>query len=408
MQVARGIVERDAAVRDVTAVFDWRRQLAARELVGRQLIALDALAAGWPDRRSAAIDMQLKLIQLQTRSGAALAAAEGLVRRSLGPADGAAPRKLPAELAPFEFQLNIGGALRRVAAWGETLPQRDDGRLMAEIRAGYLLTSYALPEIVDQLAPRTPGLRELVYPAPVSLARLQARLGPGEVAVIAYPMLTHTVVVAISQHDVLTRLVPVNAARATALVTQLRASIGAFEHNANAPYAADAARALYAATLGPAAPLLSKARSVIWIGFGAYGALPPAILMDGPSYAIERYRFTVLTSLEELAGLGRTPSGQATSRFVGIGGAELDAADLMGQAQSLDDAPDLSGGMRAVQGAELVKLYRMPEFLRTAENDFGGGALLIGREAATEGRLSRGHGAGGRRAGVRQSWPARQ
>lgn len=387
MELSKRIVSNDAAIRDKTAIYDWRRRTIAQELDGRQLVELDALAANWTDRREAAIDMQLKIVQIETRSGAALAAAEGIVRRAVG-GETAKPGVLPPEIAPFEFQLNFAGRLRRIAAWGETLPQAGDGRLMAEIRAAYLLTSHALPKLVYRLSPRVPGLESLVFPLPVSLARMQSRLAPGEVAVIAFPTLTNTLVIAFSRTDAITRLVPLDQDTATARVTKLRASIVAFERDKTAPYAADTARVLFDATLGQATRLLESAKSVIWIGFGPYGAVPPAILMDDRGFAIERYQFSVLTSLEELDGLQRTRIVAARQHFVGIGGAELDAADLSGGAQSLDDAPEIPLVPGRVQGAELVKLYQIPGFLKRAEGNFGGSStLLLGRDSATEAGL---------------------
>lgn len=383
MSAANAVIGRDRERADVEPIWNWRSRVLTSELLERQIGQLGMLANGWPERRNAAVEAQLRMMQIQTRGGAALAAAAGLVRRYAGPSvDG----KQPAVMAPFEFQLGFASRLRKIAAWAERLDDspQTSAKIAAEVRAAYLLTTHARPELVRQLAGRVPGLNELVSPPPVSLARMRRGLRAGEVVVVAYPGMTETAIIAFDRDRILTTVAPVSDQEATDLVQAVRRSISSFTRDSRHPYDFAAAQRLYGATLAPAKRLLDGAQHVVWIGFGAYAALPPAILHDGNLFATERYSFSILTSLEELDGFGQQPGQpQPLRQIVGIGAAELEAVDLGGAAQSLDDAPD-------VLQSGLAKLYHIPAFLEGAKAAFGlEGPLLIGQQGATEAALRR-------------------
>jgi CHAT domain-containing protein len=153
--------------------------------------------------------------------------------------------------------------------------RRDIARLLTERDA-----------LRQQIADRFPDYAELVRPPPVTLARAQASLRPGEVLVSMYVGERESYVWALSGSGVPHFYrVPAGRDQVAKEVAQLRRALDAGVDSIDALPAFDvaAAHSLYARFLAPAAPLWREAKTLIVIPHGDLAQLPFALLPTAPS-----------------------------------------------------------------------------------------------------------------------------
>lgn len=192
-----------------------------------------------------------------------------------------------------------------------------------------------ISQLDDTLKTEYPEYRELINPAPISTAELQALLEPDE-AVLTYVLGKYSSVLWVVRHDrILMQRLAVSAAWIEEHVKTLRLATNLvwLAASGNADYPFDAAHALYQATVAPAEPFLTGVRHVFVVPDGALESLPfhlmvteptkrflPLAAYAGVGWLSRKYTFTTLPSASSLKSF-RLTAGKSAGKmpFLGVG-----------------------------------------------------------------------------------------
>jgi CHAT domain-containing protein len=165
-----------------------------------------------------------------------------------------------------------------------------------------------------------------------------------------------------------------------------------------APFDADAAWQLYAATIGPLESQLKGVTDVVWDAVGPHAAVPPAILigtrptqahatsaaqLSSLPFMTERFAFTFVPDLPLFSFYrGEHAPARPETRFVGIGAPLLSTEELAGARKSR--SMDLAGGYDVRALTDMPKLPDAATELRELASVFGAdrSTLLLGAEAS--------------------------
>lgn len=250
-----------------------------------------------------------------------------------------------------------------------------------------------------------PGYRDVLRPEPEPLQGVQAKLQPSDALVLAARSRTGLLSMLVTRDRVLhadTRLPPGQLA---ALVRRIRGSIDDALYAPNpgtAPFDVDASRRLHAALLPPALDrAAARARTLYVVGGGELESVPMGLLVAAAPggaatvagdalrrqpWLVRRQAVSTPTSLRLLGQGGKAPADHAL-RFAGIGAPQLAHADSrVAMAEGVSRVLR-SGSIDATSLRSLPELPDADAELQRMRAAFGGDALLVTGEGATEAKV---------------------
>jgi CHAT domain-containing protein/Flp pilus assembly protein TadD len=270
----------------------------------------------------------------------------------------------------------------------DAVAQADIARLRTALRKA----DDDLKRLDGEIAKAYPAYAELVATRPVTIAEVQALLGPNEAVASLVVDRAATYLWIVTPKRVLFRALKIGSDELDAIVARLREGLDLSRSPdiASAKFDIGLAYKLYRALFAEATPALAGVDHLIVIASGALQSLPPAVLVTAdPSAAKGDYRavhwlidqtaISVLPSVQTLASLRRLPRGErAGTAFLGIGDPVLGTP----AAPSRDTT-------RALLARSLPPLPETADELRTIATELGSGAdNVLLRERATKRQIA--------------------
>lgn len=283
---------------------------------------------------AAPIDAAFRSAQLAVAPGAGPALAEGAARVAAGD---------PALLALFDASRKAEQERRALETVLVTLrAQGSQAQARAQGVAGDLDRAVVLADAArDRLQTAYPRFVDLLDPAPLDIAEVQALLGPTDALVLILPAARGTYVWAVTPTTSQWARSDLTESQITDLAQTLvqsltagsgRGAVDAARRTARArqTFAADAAWRLYDALWKPLEPVLTGVQTVYLVSDGPLRSVPPGALLTAPpvtggsvngaAWLQRRHAFVALPTVANLRGFEQHAE-RSSRAFVGYGDA---------------------------------------------------------------------------------------
>ena len=211
-------------------------------------------------------------------------------------------------------------------------PARRDAANEQRLRETLAQTVTEIESIDTELTQRFPAYQELARPEPVTVAKVQALLRPGE-AMLVYGLGEDAYVWVVTPKRASFRALPVKRKDLEAQVAKVRGQMALDGADQGLKVSVDVLHALYTSLVAPIAPELAGVTHVMVVPAGPLQSLPFGMLVTAPAaeiktdadyrkvpWLIKKYAFSVLPSVSSIQAFrqfAKTP--QAKGPFVGFG-----------------------------------------------------------------------------------------
>ncbi|MDZ4373371.1 MAG: tetratricopeptide repeat protein [Phenylobacterium sp.] len=293
----------------------------ARDPADRVFSAFLLSADRAPDRDALASEAFLAAQDLDV-SATALALAQTVARTAAGPGDLAGLARRQQDLSAAIRILDS----KAIQALGQGLSEKS-GALRVEIDAA----TQDLTRVNESLREKFPDYAALVSPRALSVADVQARLGPGEGLLFVTPADDDLYVFAIGRRRLAWRRIAGGVASVGAQVGRLRCSVDPLTCGDLAPVSAFdpmVALAVYQEVVRPVEPALAGARRLFVTTSGPLASLPLDALatsvprsgdLAGVRWLGDRYAITSLPAVSAMRPRISNPGSRTARAFIGYG-----------------------------------------------------------------------------------------
>jgi CHAT domain-containing protein/Tfp pilus assembly protein PilF len=211
-------------------------------------------------------------------------------------------------------------------------PAKRDGVREQRLRESVAQTAKELEAIDAELTQRFPAYQELARPEPVTVAKVQALLRPGE-AMLAYGMSDDAYVWVITPKQSSFRALPVKRKDLETQVARVRSQMALDGADQGIKVSVDVLHGLYNSLFAPIVPELAGVTHVMVVPTGPLQSLPFGMLVTAPvmpiktradyrkvPWLIKKYAFSVLPSVSSIQAFRQfAKTQQAKGAFVGFG-----------------------------------------------------------------------------------------
>ena len=313
-------------------------------------------------------DEALQTVQLAQASGTASAIAKMAARFASGSDALAVLAKRKQDAA----QRRSKGEAQLVRASGQT-PDKRDAVAEQRLRDELAQTVKELEGIDTELTQRFPAYQELARPEPVTVAKVQALLRPGEAMLVYGLDASGSYVWVVTPKQASFKALPAKRKDLESQVARVRSQMALDGADQGLKVSVDVLHGLYTSLFAPIAPELAGISHVMVVPTGPLQSLPFGMLVTAPTPAIttdadyrkvpwliKKYAFSVLPSVSSIQAFRQfAKTQQAKGAFVGFGDPALGTeSDLTRGARAKLDMVavfrNVGAGVSAAGGADIA------------------------------------------------------
>ena len=212
-------------------------------------------------------------------------------------------------------------------------PAKRDAAREQRLRESVAQTAKELEAIDAELTQRFPAYQELARPEPVTLAKVQSLLSPGEAMLVYGLDADSSYVWVVTPQTASFRPLPVKRKDLDAQVARVRSQMALDRADQGLKVSVDVLHGLYTSLFAPIAPELAGVTHVMVVPAGPLQSLPFGMLVTAPvipiktradyrkvPWLIKKYAFSVLPSVSSIQAFRQfAKTQQAKGAFVGFG-----------------------------------------------------------------------------------------
>ncbi len=322
-------------------------------------------------------DEALQIVQLAQSSGTASAIAKMAARFASGDDALAVLARRKQDAAERRSK----GEAQLIKAASQ-LPAKRDAASEQRQRETLARTVTEIESIDADLTQRFPAYQELARPEPVTVAKVQRLLHPGEAMLVYGLDASGSYVWVVTPKNASFRALPVKRKDLEAQVAKVRSQMALDGADQGLKVSVDVLQGLYTSLFAPIAPELEGVTHVMVVPAGPLQSLPFGMLVTAPTpeiktdadyrkvpWLIKKYAFSVLPSVSSIQAFRQfAKTQQAKGAFVGFGDPVLGTeSDLTRGARAKLDVAAVfrnvgaGAGVPGVQGAEIADV----DFIRS-------------------------------------------
>ena len=322
-------------------------------------------------------DEALQIVQLAQSSGTASAIAKMAARFASGDDALAVLARRKQDAAERRSK----GEAQLIKAASQ-LPAKRDAASEQRQRETLARTVTEIESIDADLTQRFPAYQELARPEPVTVAKVQRLLHPGEAMLVYGLDASGSYVWVVTPKNAGFRSLPVKRKDLEAQVAKVRSQMALDGADQGLKVSVDVLHGLYTSLFAPIAPELEGVTHVMVVPAGPLQSLPFGMLVTAPTpeiktdadyrkvpWLIKKYAFSVLPSVSSIQAFRQfAKTQQAKGAFVGFGDPVLGTeSDLTRGARAKLDVAAVfrnvgaGAGVPGVQGAEIADV----DFIRS-------------------------------------------